>query len=341
MKAFISGATGQDGFYLSKFLRDKGYRVYGLVRRSAQSKEVPEGITVVEGDVTDPRVSDVISDISPNEIYHLAAMSHVGESFKIPSTTFDINAKGTLHLLEGAKRVNAKFYQASTSELFGVSPAPQNEKTLFHPRSPYGVSKLAAYWLTVNYREAYNLFACNGILFNHESPLRGENFVTQKIAQGVAKIFHGENYKITLGNLEAKRDWGHAEDFVRGMWLMLQHSKPDDYVLATGETHSIRDFLTLAFEVIGIYDWKPYVVTDPKFLRPAEVHELCGDYSKAKETLGWEPERTVKDIAQEMVIGAIRAYRRNLDEREAQENLGSWDMERGQSGTDDVCRRRG
>lgn len=341
MKAFLTGVTGQDGFYLSKFLLDKGYKVYGLVRRSAQSKEIPEGITVVEGDVTDPRIVDVISDISPNEIYHLAAMSHVGESFKIPTTTFDINAKGTLNVLEAAKRINAKFYQASTSELFGISPAPQSEKTSFHPRSPYGVSKLAAYWLTVNYREAYNLFACNGILFNHESPLRGENFVTQKIAKGVAKIFHGETEKITLGNLDAKRDWGHAEDFVRGMWLMLQHSKPDDYVLATGETCSIRDFLTFAFEVIGIYDWKPYVVTDPKFLRPSEVPELRGDYSKAKEILGWEPERTVRQLAQEMVLAAISAYRRDFDTREAQENLGSWYLEWGSSGTHDVRRRSG
>lgn len=338
MKAFVTGSTGQDGFYLSKFLLDKGYKVYGLVRRSAQSKEIPEGITVVEGDVTDPRIVDVISDISPNEIYHLAAMSHVGESFKIPTTTFDINAKGTLNVLEGAKRCGAKFYQASTSELFGIAPAPQNEKTAFHPRSPYGVAKLAAYWLTVNYREAYNLFACNGILFNHESPLRGENFVTQKIAKGVARIFHGngENEKITLGNLDAKRDWGHAEDFVRGMWLMLQHEKPDDYVLATGQTYSIRDFLTFAFEVIGIYDWRPYVVTDPKFLRPSEVPELRGDYSKAREILGWEPERTVQDIAQEMVLAAIRTYRRDIESVEAQEDFGSRYLERGPSRANDV-----
>lgn len=341
MKAFLTGATGQDGFYLSNFLLDKGYKVYGLVRRSAQSKEIPEGITVVEGDVTDPRIVDVISDISPSEIYHLAAMSHVGESFKIPSTTFDINAKGTLNVLEASKRINAKFYQASTSELFGISPAPQNEKTSFHPRSPYGVSKLAAYWITVNYREAYNLFACNGILFNHESPLRGENFVTQKISKGVAKIFHGETEKICLGNLDAKRDWGHAEDFVRGMWLMLQHSKPDDYVLATGETYSIRDLLTFAFEVIGIYDWKPYVVTDPKFLRPSEVPELRGDYSKAKEILGWEPERTVRQLAQEMVLAAISAYRRDSEKREPEENIGGWNLEWGSCGTHDVRRRSG
>ena len=246
--------------------------------------------------MTDPRLTELIADLRPREVYNLAAMSHVGESFKIPRSTFEINAMGALNALEGAKRANARFYQASTSELYGNSPAPQNEETTFRPRSPYGVSKLAAYWLTVNYREM-GLHASNGILFNHESPLRGEDFVTKKIAMGVAKVFHVEQ-GFKLGNLHAKRDWGHAKDFVKGMWMMLQ-APPDDYVLATGETHTVKEFLTLAFKEID-EDWHDWVTIDPKLFRPSEVDELCGDYTKVRK-LGWQPEVTFRELVKEMV----------------------------------------
>jgi GDPmannose 4,6-dehydratase len=316
MKAFVTGVTGQDGHYLTDLLLDKGYDVYGLVRRTSQPKEIPDCI-VIEGDVTDPSVIRVVEKIKPDEIYHLGALTHVGDSFKVPKSTIDVNTLGTLNLLEAAKSVGSKFYQASTSELFGISPSPQNEGTKFHPRSPYGISKLAAYWLTVNYRESYGLFTCNGILFNHESPLRGKDFVTQKIAEGVARIYHGLDEKIVLGNLDAKRDWGHAKDFVRGMWLMLQ-GRPDDFVLATGETHSIRDFLNLAFAHVGINHWEKLVEVNPKFIRPAEVPELCGDYSKAKTLLGWEPSYTFPQLVEEMVSAALRRYRGSAVQRKAQ-----------------------
>lgn len=303
MKALITGVTGQDGHYLADLLNEKGYEVYGLVRRSAQARNVPADICVIPGDITDPHVSDAIEGM--DEVYNLAAMSHVGESFKIPLSTFSVNAMGTINLLEGARKYGARFYQASTSELFGISPPPQDESTVFHPRSPYGVAKLAAYWSAVNYREAYGLFACNGILFNHESPIRGEDFVTQKICRGVARIEHRDKTPIRLGNLSAKRDWGHAKDYVRGMWQMLQHDKPDDYVLATGEKHSITDFLTIAFQYIGIDDWSPYVVIDDSFKRPAEVPELCGNPAKAESQLGWRRSYTFHDLVYEMMEAAL------------------------------------
>lgn len=307
MKAFLTGISGQDGHYLSRFLIKKGYEVYGLERRTAQSKKIPEGVKIVEGDVTDPAVAQTIFDIWPNEIYHLAAMSHVGESFSIPRTTFEINALGTLNVLEGARRVNAKFYQASTSELFGSTPPPQNELTPFHPRSPYGVAKLAAYWLTVNYREAYGLYAVNGILFNHESPLRGHDFVTQKVTRYCADLLRFPLLsgrpawpRLKLGNLDAKRDWGHAEDFVEGMWLMMQQPKPDDYVLATGESRTVRQLLDIAFNHIGISDWTPYIEVDPSLFRPSDVDSLCGDASKAK-SIGWSPKRSFESMIGEMI----------------------------------------
>lgn len=306
MKAFITGVTGQDGHYLAKLLLKKGYRVYGLVRRASQERSIPSGIDVVEGDVTDPSVGNAIVDIWPNEIYHLAAMSHVGESFKIPRTTFEINALGTLNVLEGARSTGAKFYQASTSELFGASAPPQSETTPFHPRSPYAVAKLAAYWLTVNYREAYGLYAVNGILFNHESPLRGADFVTQKVAQYCARLYSeypGAVGKLKLGNLDAVRDWGHAEDFARGMWLMLRQAGPDDYVLATGIPRSVRELLDTAFRLIGIPDWTPYVESDPMLFRPADVDCLCGDASKAR-AIGWEPTHTFEQMIGEMIDAA-------------------------------------
>lgn len=315
MKAFITGVTGQDGYYLSKLLLDKGYEVYGLVRRTAQEKDIPKGINIVNGDVTDPSIVQEIININPDEIYNLAAMSFVWESFKIPRTTFDINALGALNCLEAARQLGCKIYQASTSELYGSSPPPQNEKTPFYPRSPYGVSKLAAYWLTVNYRESYSLFACNGILFNHESPKRGIEFVTQKVADFVAKVevnnchrFNAIRPQLHLGNLYAIRDWGHAKDFVEGMWLIMQQEKPDDYVLATGEGRTIRELLDVAFAHIGINDWTPYVEIDPKFYRPAEVEALIGDASKAHQ-IGWKPKYTFSEMIGEMIDGKIASYR--------------------------------
>ena len=315
MRAFITGVTGQDGYYLSKLLLDKGYEVYGLVRRTAQPKDIPEGVIVVAGDVTDPNVIDEVVNIKPDEIYNLAAMSFVWESFKIPKTTFDINALGALNMLEAAVRCDAKLYQASTSELYGASPPPQNEKTPFHPRSPYGVSKLAAYWLTVNYRESYSLFACNGILFNHESPKRGIEFVTQKVADYVAEIkvkgidsggiFYAQ--PLPLGNLDAIRDWGHAKDFVEGMWLIMQQEEPDDYVLATGEGRTIRELLDTAFAHIGIDDWKPYVEIDKELYRPAEVEALIGNADKAHK-IGWKPKYTFSEMIGEMIDAKIASY---------------------------------
>lgn len=300
MRALITGVTGQDGHYLSALLLEKGYEVYGIVRRTSQPKSIPAGISVVDGDITDPRIANTIAEIGPQEIYHLAAMSHVGESFKIPRTTFEINALGTLNILEGAKACGAKFYQASTSELFGQSLPPQSEETAFHPRSPYGVAKIAAYWLTVNYREAYGLHASNGILFNHESPLRGLDFVTRKVCRAVARIHHGLQDSVVLGNIDAKRDWGHAKDFVKAMHLIVQQEKPGDYVVATGEVRSVRDLLTEAFGNIGVTNWEPYVKTDAAYIRPADVDCLIGDASKIM-ALGWKPEYTFESMIKEMV----------------------------------------
>ena len=314
MKAFLTGTTGQDGHYLSKFLLDKGYEVYGLVRRTSRPAEIPAGIKVVEGDVTDPSIIRTICNIDPDEIYNLAAMSHVGESFKVPHSTFATNACGALNILEAARTTYSKVYQASTSELFGGSVPPQNEKTPFWPRSPYAVSKIAAYWATVNYREAYGIFTVNGILFNHESPLRGADFVTQKVAKYCATFKACQNHggynwgpqhpgKLKLGNLDAKRDWGHAEDFVEGMWLMMQQPHSGDYVLATGVSRSVRELLDVAFKHIGIDDWTPYVEVDESLKRPTEVEHLCGDASKAR-SIGWEPKRSFESMIAEMIDAA-------------------------------------
>lgn len=300
MKAFITGVSGQDGHYLTELLLSNGYEVYGLVRRTTQPAIVPKGVIVITGDVTDASVIRDVVDIAPDEIYHLAAMSFVWESFKSPKATFDINAVGTLNMLEAARILDCKFYQASTSELYGSSPPPQNESTPFHPRSPYGVAKLAAYWLTVNYREAYGLYACNGILFNHESPRRGQEFVTRKVCDYVAGDFQE---KLKLGNLDAIRDWGHAKDYVRGMWLMLQQDKPDDYVLATGKGRSIKELLDVAFDVVGIDTWLSFIEIDESFYRPAEVNSLIGDPSKM-EAIGWEREYTFESMIKEMVHAA-------------------------------------
>lgn len=291
MRAFITGVTGQDGYYLSKLLLSKGYEVFGLVRRVSQGHEIPEGVEVVQGDMTDPISLESAFELRPDETYNLAAMAHVGESFKIPVATIQTNTLGCLYLLECIRRYGGKFYQASTSEMFGDSLPPQNEETAFRPRSPYGISKLAAYWLTRNYREAYGLFACNGILFNHESPRRGEDFVTRKICKAVAR-----GHELTLGNIDASRDWGHAEDFVMGMWQMLQQPKPDDYVLATGISRTVKELLMTA-------GYTGRINHDERLERPLDVEFLRGDATKARTF--WKPKWDFDSMIREMVKSEI------------------------------------
>jgi len=327
-KAFITGITGQDGSYLAEFLLAKGYEVYGLVRRSsiynreriehlfkdAQHKNTKFGLA--HGDLTDAsNISRLIGDIEPDEIYNLGAQSHVRTSFDAPEYTSNVVALGTLRILEIIRdlKFKPKFYQASSSEMFGqTKEAPQNEKTPFYPRSPYGIAKVFGYGVTVNYREAYGIHASNGILFNHESPRRGENFVTRKITMGIAEILAGKKDKIYLGNLDAKRDWGYAPEYVDAMWRILQQDKPDDYVIATGETHSIREFLDEAFSLAGISDWKKYVGIDPIYYRPAEVDLLVGDPSRAKEKLGWEPKVKFKELVRIMLEADCKKIQVNL-----------------------------
>jgi len=330
--ALITGITGQDGAYLALFLLRKGYIVHGIQRRSSSSNTVRiDGIFpdyadrfhLHFGDMTDAiGLTKILHTTQPDEVYNLAAMSHVKVSFDMPEYTGNVNALGVIRLLEALRETGlektARFYQASTSELYGgLSPEPCNESTPFHPRSPYGVSKLYGYWATVHYREAYNMFVCNGILFNHESPLRGETFVTRKITKAVCRIKRGLQEKLSVGNLGAKRDWGHAADFVEGMWLMLQQPEPDDYVLATGETRSVREFIEHAFSAAGMtiawkgtgqnekgYDpasGKILVDIDPRLFRPAEVHVLLGDASKARQKLGWAPRHSFTDLVRDMI----------------------------------------
>jgi len=325
--ALITGISGMDGSYLSELLLSKGYEVWGLVRRNSSSEShsridhLTDHINLVYGDITDKAsLYKIISESKPDEIYNLAAMSHVGLSFKMPEYTFDADAKGVLNVLEVMKDLvpKAKMYQASTSELFGISPAPQDELTPFHPRSPYGVAKLAGYWSVVNYRESYDMFCCNGILFNHESVRRGDNFVTKKITKAVAGISLGKQSHIELGNLDAKRDWGHAKDYVEAMYLMLQQDTPEDFVIATGITYTVRDFLQFSFDAVGIKvesngaegvdeEWIDVVTEEvvvkinPEFYRPAEVHNLCGNPKKAKDILNWEATTKLKDLVKEMV----------------------------------------
>ncbi|MEM3397117.1 MAG: GDP-mannose 4,6-dehydratase [Thermoplasmata archaeon] len=315
--AFITGITGQDGSYLAELLLSKGYEVYGLVRRlsvpnTKNIEHILDKITLLDGDLTDQGSLIAALTVSqPDEIYNLAAQSFVQTSFKQPVLTAEVTGVGVVRLLE-AMRVacpDARFYQASTSELYGLAKeVPQNENTPFHPRSPYGFAKLMGYWATVNYRESYGFHASNGILFNHESPRRGIEFVTRKITDGVARIKYGLANEIILGNLDAKRDWGYAPEYVEAMWLMLQQDKPDDYVIATGETHTIREFVELAFEYAGIDNWEKYVKTDQKFYRPAEVHVLCGDASKANRVLGWKPKVTFKELVKIMVEADLERY---------------------------------
>jgi GDPmannose 4,6-dehydratase len=319
-KALITGISGQDGSYLAELLLGKGYEVHGLVRRSSSFNtqridhlyEDPHesGVRLFThyGDLADPvSLTHLLYRLQPEEIYHLGAQSHVRVSFDVPEYTFDVTGGGTLRLLEAMREagVNSRFYQASSSEMFGAAPPPQSETTPFHPRSPYAVAKVAAYWAVVNYREAYGMFASNGILFNHESARRGETFVTRKITRALARIKHGLQDKLYLGNLDAKRDWGYAGDYVEGMWRMLQHEEGDDFVLATGETHSVREFLELAFNHAGI-DWEQHVEIDPRYFRPAEVDVLLGDYSKAEEKLGWTPTVGFDELTRMMVDADLK-----------------------------------
>jgi GDPmannose 4,6-dehydratase len=313
--ALITGISGQDGSYLAELLLGKGYEVHGIVRRSSSINTDridhlyhdphEQGVRLFThyGDLADATaLIKLLYELQPDEIYHLGAQSHVRVSFDIPEYTFDITAAGTLRLLEAIREagVTPRFYQASSSEMFGAAPPPQNEDTPFHPRSPYGVAKVAAYWATVNYREAYEMFAVNGILFNHESPRRGETFVTRKITRAVARIAAGLQEKLYLGNLDAQRDWGYAPDYVEAMWLMLQADQPEDFVIATGETHSVRESVEIAFARQGL-DWAEHVEIDPKYYRPSEVDVLLGDASKAREQLGWEPKVRFKDLIELMV----------------------------------------
>jgi len=314
-KALITGITGQDGSYLAELLLSKGYLVHGLIRRSStfntsridhlyvDPHEPESRLFLHYGDLSDStQLTNLIYDIMPDEIYHLGAQSHVRVSFDMPEYTGDIVALGTTRLLEALRRsgIKAKFYQASSSEMFGMSPPPQNEATPFQPRSPYAVAKVYSYWMTVNYRDGYNLFTCNGILFNHESPRRGETFVTRKITRSIAGILADKQQYLHLGNLEAKRDWGYAPEYVETMWLILQQEKPDDYVIGTGESHSVREFVEEAFDYVGL-DWKQYVKIDPRYFRPTEVELLLADYTKAKKKLGWSPRVTFKELVRIMV----------------------------------------
>ena len=328
-KAFITGITGQDGSYLAELLLEKGYEVHAIIRRASVFTTLRiehifehEKLFTYHGDLTDSsNLHRLLMQIKPNEIYNLGAQSHVAVSFEVPEYTADVVGLGAIRLLDAVRDlgVNCKYYQASTSELFGGIPGsePQSELTPFYPKSPYGAAKLYAYWVTVNYRESYNLFACNGILFNHESPRRGATFVTKKITQAVARIYQGRQKVLKLGNINAKRDWGHAKDFVYAQWLMLQQDKPKDYVIATGETHTVREFVQLAFKEVGInIEWqgrdidekgvdldtgKILVEIDKKYFRPAEVELLLGDSSKAEKELGWERKVSFKELVASMV----------------------------------------
>jgi GDPmannose 4,6-dehydratase len=308
-KALITGITGQDGSYLAEFLLEKGYEVYGMVRRTStvryeRIQHIQNQINIIQGDMGDlSSLITAISTIEPDEVYNLAAQSFVPTSWNQPVFTGDITGLGVTRMLDAIRTVNPKirFYQASSSEMFGkVQEVPQTEKTPFYPRSPYGVAKVYGHWITINYRESYDMFACSGILFNHESPRRGMEFVTRKVTYHVAKIKLGLADEIRIGNTDAKRDWGFAGDYIRAMWLMLQQDEADDYVVATGETHSVERLLDVAFDCVGL-NWKDYAVQDPRFMRPAEVDLLVGDPKKAKEKLGWTPEVSFEQLIGMMV----------------------------------------
>jgi len=307
--ALITGITGQDGSYLAEFLLEKGYRVVGMVRRTSlenfgRIKHIQDDIEIVTGDLLDQlSLIDIIKEYKPNEVYNLAAQSFVPTSWTQPVLTGEFTALGVTRMLEAIRLVDPsiRFYQASSSEMFGkVRETPQKETTPFYPRSPYGVAKVYGHYITVNYRESYGIFACSGICFNHESPRRGLEFVTRKVSYGVARIKHGLQKELRLGNLDAKRDWGYTGDYVRAMWLMLQQDTPDDYVIATGETHSVRELVELAFSHVGL-DYRDYVVVDPKYFRAAEVYLLVGDSTKARQKLGWQPTVKFEDLVRMMV----------------------------------------
>src|SRR5436305_1485622 len=328
-RALITGITGQDGSYLAELLLEKGYEIYGLVRRSssinrpridhltrAGGGEGVRKIKLLYGDMNDSTsLNRVVRDVQPDEVYNLAGQSHVRVSFEMPEHTADIDALGALRLLEVIREIkpDARFYQASSSELFGNTEiSPQNELTPFQPRSPYAVSKLFAYWMAVNYREAYGLYTVNGILFNHESPRRGENFVTRKITLGAARIKLGLQQQLTLGNLDARRDWGYARDYMEAAWLMLQQPGPGDYVVATGESHSVSEFLEEAFGYLNL-DWREFVETDSKYLRPSEVNAVVGDASKARSVLGWRPKINFRELVRMMVDADLALLKEGHD----------------------------
>ena len=324
-KALITGVNGQDGSYLAELLLEKDYEVWGVVRRSSSfnTERIDhlrkdfhnDQLKLVYGNLADGgRMSAIINEFEPDEVYNLGAQSHVRVSFDEPEYSANINALGTLRLLEAVRHMKnpAKFYQASSSEMFGkVTEVPQNEDTPFHPRSPYGVAKVFSHWQMINYREAYDLFACSGILFNHESPRRGESFVTRKITRGATRIKLGLQKKLYLGNLDSKRDWGYAKEYVEGMWMMLQQDEPDDYVIATGETHSVREFLSAVFESLDM-NWEDYVEIDPLYFRPAEVDILLGDPSKAAKKFGWKPKTTFSGLAKLMTEADLEMAKNEL-----------------------------
>jgi GDPmannose 4,6-dehydratase len=318
-RAIITGITGQDGSYLAELLLEKGYEVHGIVRRSSTETfdrigHLTGRIQLHQADLLDQlSIIEAFKQGKPQEVYNLAAMSFVPTSWSQPVLTGEFTAIGVTRVLEAIRLLDPKhirFYQASSSEMFGkVQETPQRETTSFYPRSPYGVAKVYGHWITVNYRESYDIFACSGILFNHESPRRGREFVTRKVTDGVARIKLGLQKELRLGNLDAKRDWGHARDFVNAMWLMLQQNKPDDFVVATGETHSVKELVTTAFEHVGL-NWQEHVVQDPSFIRPAEVDLLVGDSSKAQKVLGWKPQTHFKQLIQEMVDADLQRVKK-------------------------------
>ncbi|MBI2641888.1 GDP-mannose 4,6-dehydratase [Candidatus Roizmanbacteria bacterium] len=318
--ALVTGILGQDGPYLAKLLIEKGYKVFGMIRRYSNPNYdnldylgVTKKVDFVEGDMTDESsLINTVRTLRPDEVYNLAAQSFVGDSWQMAKLTTEVNALGVLYLLNAIKFFSptTKFYQASTSEMFGLGNTNgyQDENTTFHPRSPYGIAKVYAYWMTVNFRESYSLFTCNGILFNHESPIRGIQFVTRKITDGVARIKYGLSKKLSLGNLDAKRDWGFAGDYVEAMYRMMQQKKPDDFVVGTGENHSVREFVELAFHYAGISNWEKYVVTDPRFKRPAEVYELKSRPTKVHKVLEWKPKVSFKKLVKMMVDADLKRF---------------------------------
>jgi GDPmannose 4,6-dehydratase len=329
-KALITGITGQDGSYLAEFLLEKGYEVHGIIRRAstfntsridhiyADPHIVEHKLHLHYGDLSDASgLSQLIYTIEPDEIYHLGAQSHVRVSFDTPEYTANVTGLGTIRLLETIRRINSKikFYQAGSSEMFGnpITPPPYNESTPFNPQSPYGYAKVFAHHATKNYREAYGLFACNGMLFNHESPRRGETFVTRKVTRGIARIKAGFETKLYLGNLDAKRDWGYAPEYVEAIWLMLQQDEPDDYVIATGETHSVRKFVELAFVHAGLGDWQKYVESDQRYLRPTEVYVLIGNASKARHKFQWEPKTKFPELVKIMVDADMKVLQDQIN----------------------------